>query len=113
MNTNNSARAFLVPTAIAIVLALGLSVGAYFWWPNGPPSKEDPKDPPITKNGKANETAISAKPAFHDATPVSFDAALDFLDSEPEAQGMDPLIRDPKRSAALRGLVYKNEKEPF
>ena len=54
-------------------------------------------------------------PRCYQPSPVSLAAATEFLHSvsNPVQVGMDPKALDAKRAAALRGLVFKDEKEPF
>ncbi len=129
MNAKNTQRSLLLPILGAVAIIAALGTGGYFWWSRNPQPKVDDKKPPIVQNpgkknngngnGNVNDKNGSAKkdnrPTLPDAMPVSFSAAMEFLHAGPDAVqiGLDPLALDAKRTATLRGLVYKDEKQPF
>lgn len=118
MNDKNKSS-LMVPTILGVAVVCMLIAGAYFWWSSTTGTKDDPKKPPIVENPNPNPnpnpntgvTPIKDKPLVPNVTPVSFGASLDFLDGDQTDR--DPLVNDHRRAAALRGLVYKNDKEPF
>src|SRR5204862_345237 len=70
------------------------------------------KEPATTSNGSP---APKAQPVAYEPAPVSLVAATEFLHAGPNPVqvGMDPKVLDARRAAALRGIVFKDENEPF
>jgi YD repeat-containing protein len=106
--------------AAAVIFLAG--VGTFYWWPKDPPSpivqndkdkdKKTDKDPEKKDQGKPSP---KVQPVAYEPAPVSLAAATEFLHAGPNPVqvGMDPKVLDARRAAALRGMVFKDEKEPF
>lgn len=124
MNANEN-RSLAIPALCGVVCVLAIVVGLYVWRGNREASPGDTKksladnkkdaaakDPLRTSNDKPE---LKIFPVAYEAPSVSLAAATEFLHSGPAPVqvNMDPKILDAKRAAALRGVVFKEEKEPF
>src|SRR6266496_4731761 len=102
------------------VLLAALGTASYFLFFNGKAQTPlvDPNKPSITKDdptAKKNDGLPVVKPAVYDAPAQSLAAATDFVHSGPQPvqTGLAADALDAKRAAALRGLVFKEEKSPI
>jgi YD repeat-containing protein len=105
-------------TMIGAALLALVGVGAYLWWSSGRPDGKNDSGAPVVKNpDKKNpgQVAAGVQPVVYQPAPVSLAAATEFLHTGPNPVqiGMDPKVLDARRAAALRGMVFKGETEPF
>src|SRR5437868_6724865 len=99
------------------ILALA-GIGAYIWWPKDPPApivKDDDKNKYKDKPTDKDKPVVKPQTVVYQPAPVSMAAATEFLHTGPNPVqvGMDPKILDARRAAALRGMVFKEENDPF
>ena len=121
MNANDNIRSIAIPAVCGVAFVLVAVVGLSVWRGIDPPRQDELKksshQSKTDENKKWDNDTPKPKviPVAYEAPSVSLAAATEFLHSgaAPVQINMDPKILDAKRAAALRGLVFKEEKEPF